>query len=129
MRTKNAPEAGERAIIKYIDARGRIDYLLVEETGRGGYGGHRLGNYGGLHVTLGEYAPVAPEQVVGIYGRKIPGGSDREFGVMSYRDIENLVLHDRVSTDLVVWDPERVREMTVDEISKALGYTVKVVKG
>ena len=128
-RRKKTPEAGEKAIIKYIDARGRASYLLVEETGRGGYGGHRLGDYGGLHVTLGEYTPVAPEQVVGIYGRKMPGGSDQEFGVMSYLDIENLVVHDRVSPDLVVWDPERVREMTVDEISKALGYEVKVVKG
>jgi len=129
MRKKNPPEAGERAIIKYKDAKGRVDYLLVEETGRGGYGGHRLENYIGRHVALGAYIAVPPEQVVGIYGRKRPGGSDGEFGVMYCTDIENLVLYDRLSPELVVWEQERVREMTMDEISKALGYTVKVVKG
>ena len=129
MKKQNTPEAGERAIIKYKGASGAIYYLLVEEIGRDGYGGHRLGNYGGLHVVLGSHTSVHPEQVVGIYGRKRPGGSDGEFAVLYCTDIENLVLYDRVSPELVVWDPERVREMTVDEISKALGYEVKVVKG
>jgi hypothetical protein len=86
---------------------------------------HKEKNFGifiNCREVLQSYFPV--DRVVAVYGLR--GILDGKYAALSVGDLHDIL---NGKTDpLLLWKkPDPVKEMTVDEISKALGYKVKVV--
>lgn len=72
--------------------------------------------------VLQSYFPV--DEIVAVYGLR--GLIDGKYAAPSVGTLHD-ILNDKNDT-LLLWKcPDPIKEMTVDEISKALGYKVKVV--
>ena len=120
------PTLHERMVIKYRCSKNSQRYLLVEEVPLFGgvCEGHNLDYNPDRGVLVGEVALVLASNITGIYGRRCVDG---RIAVMPREALERLVIYDNPYSEDVLWERETVREMTVDEISKELGYPVKVV--
>lgn len=114
--------AGELVYVEpLVDGDDPEWYVAVTNQNDGGYFfGHRVRTNveGDLVVEGTDLIPV--DAVLKVYG--VP---DSVLSVTDIDDVINERLNDRV---MLYWEGKPMREMTVAEICKELGYEVKVVK-
>ena len=101
--------------------------VLIPGTPELGFTGHLLefrdkSDFGAC-VTLEYTARCEYRRILEVFGN--PYGATYP-AVLSASAIQKIF---RGNTEYLLWKRQVVKEMTVDEISKALGYEVKVVKG
>lgn len=120
------PDISERMVVRYKDDDEKQHYMLVEEVQKhgGGCEGHALINFRDCQVMLGPATFITSYQITGIYGRV---REDGHIIPMNSDSILELVIFGTPHAGDTLWVTDEVKEMTVDEISKKLGYPVKVV--
>lgn len=119
------PNLRERMVIKYRCSENSQRYLLVEYVPMfDSYcEGHNLEYNPDRGVLVGDSAVVWNPSITGIYGHR---RNDSALSAMPREALERLVVYDNPYPEDVIWE-QAVREMTVDEISKELGYPVKII--